>query len=245
MPKKSSLVYKQIADRIKLGDFPAHSRLTNELELSREFGVSRSVIREALSALEIVGMIERRAGDGTYIKEKPAANARVDFSMEPTVLQLFKKIEECGGSFTALEARSLTEPIFAGIAAMRADEFDIAEMRTLCARFELALNEFDKELFRETDVNFHRCVASACKNELMESFLLRLIDTEKFLLWRKEINWPTRERMELSLKEHIDVANAIFGRDYGAAVEAMQRHFAFHWGEVARSMKNIETDSGD
>jgi GntR family transcriptional repressor for pyruvate dehydrogenase complex len=215
------------------------------MELSREFGVSRSVIREALSALEIVEMIERRAGDGTYIKENPIVNVRVDFSMEPVVLQLFNKIEECGGSFTALEARSLTEPVFAGVAAMRADEFDIAEMKSLCAKFERALENFDKELFRETDVNFHRCVAGACKNELMEAFLLHLIDTEKFLLWRKEINWPTKERMELSLREHIDVANAIFDRDYGAAVEAMQRHFAFHWGEVARSMKNIGTGGGD
>jgi DNA-binding FadR family transcriptional regulator len=190
-------------------------------------------------------MIERRAGDGTYIKENHAANARVDFSMEPVVLQLFKKIEECGGSFTALEARSLIEPIFAGAAAMKADELDIAEMKNLCSKFESALKDFDRELFRETDVNFHRCVANSCKNELMQAFLLDLIDTEKFLLWRKEINWPTRERMELSVKEHIDVANAIFDRDYGAAVEAMQRHFAFHWSEVARSMKNIGADDGN
>jgi GntR family transcriptional repressor for pyruvate dehydrogenase complex len=239
MPKKSSLVYKQIADKIKSGDFTARSRLPNEQELSREFGVSRAVIREALSALEIVDMIERRAGDGTYVKESRAANAPAGLSAEPIFLQLFKKIEECGGSFTALEARSLTEPIFAGIAAMRADELDISEMKALCAKFERALNDFDRELFRETDVNFHRCVANSCKNELMEAFLLHLIDTEKFLFWRTEINWPTHERMKLSVKEHLDVANAIFDRNYAAAVEAMQRHFAFHWGEAALAMKNI------
>ncbi|MDR1943289.1 MAG: FadR family transcriptional regulator [Synergistaceae bacterium] len=239
MPKKSSLVYKQIADRIKAGVFPARSRLPNELELSREFGVSRSVVREALSALEIVDIIERRAGDGTYIREASVANLRAGLSHEPIILQTFKKIEECGGSFTAFEARSLTEPILAGIAAMRADERDIAEIKALCATFKQALNDFDKELFRKTDVDFHRRIANSSKNELLEAFLLHLIEAEKYLLWRKEINWPTRERMSLSVNEHITVANAIFDRDYGAAVEAMQRHFVFHWDEMARLMKEI------
>jgi DNA-binding FadR family transcriptional regulator len=239
-PKKSSLVYNQIVERIESEEFPAGTKLPNELELSHLLGVSRPVVREALSALEIVERIERRAGDGTYVKGIPAKFDNFLFSKESVMIRLLEKIDKSGGSFAAFEARSLMEPVLAGIAAIRADELDIEEMLSIKSCFERALGEFDRELFRRTDVEFHRFVARTCKNELLEKFMLGVIDTEKFPLWRREINWPTHERMKISVEEHLDVIRAILDRDRRASCEAMERHFVFHWREVARALESVE-----
>ena len=235
-PKKSSLVFKQIIERIESGEFPPNTKLPNEIELTKMLGVSRPVVREALSALEIIELVERKAGDGTYIRELPPRYEDLRFTKEPIVMNFFKKIEASGGSYSAFEARSLMEPWLAGIVAVRADENDVASLEKICGRMREALDKNDREAFRAADVDFHRFIAHACKNEFLESFLLQAIDAEKFLLWRSEMNWPTYERMKKSVNEHLDVADAIFKGDHERALKEMEKHFVFHWGEVAKAI---------
>ncbi|MDL2263908.1 FadR family transcriptional regulator [Synergistaceae bacterium OttesenSCG-928-I11] len=242
-PKKSSLVFKQIIERIESGEFPPNTKLPNEIELTRMLGVSRPVVREALSALEIIELVERKAGDGTYIRELPPRYEDLRFTNEPIVMNFFKRIEASGGSYSAFEARSLMEPWLAGIVAVRADENDLEALKKICARMEATLESNDKEAFRAADVDFHRFIAHACKNEFLESFLLQAIDAEKFLLWRSEMNWPTRERMEKSVREHLEVADAIIAGSHEKALKSMEQHFVFHWGEVAKSI--AAATSGD
>lgn len=241
-PKKSSLVFQQIIDRIQSGEFPAFSKLPNELELSRLLGVSRSVVREAMSALEIIDVVERRAGDGTYIKEFPVKqqdrNPPDESSLHKanTMIAFIKKIEKSGGSYAAFEARSFMEPWLAGIAAVRADKNDLQELKELCEKIKLSWEKRDRELFRQTDVRFHEFIAKACKNEYLESFLMQAVEAEKYLLWRKELDWPSWNRMEESVKEHLDIAEAIFRGDSDAACKAMELHFIFHWEHVAKDI---------
>jgi GntR family transcriptional repressor for pyruvate dehydrogenase complex len=235
-PKKSALVYHQIVDRIEAGEFPANSKLPNEIELSKLMGVSRPVIREALSALEVVDIVERKAGDGTYVKKLPPKYEDVRFSKEPQVLKYFQKIEECGGSAVAFEARCMVEPMLAAMVAKRAIKGDIEAMLEICADFNEALDTNDKELFRRTDNAFHKFIARTCGNKLLEEFMLKAIGREKFNVWRTLVDWPSHERMRESVKEHMEVADAIISGDETSARLAMESHFKFHWGEVAKSM---------
>ena len=241
-PKKSSLVFKQIVEKIESGEFPPNTKLPNEIELTKMLGVSRPVVREALSALEIIELVERKAGDGTYIREFPPKYKELHFSKEPIVVSFFKKIEASGGSYSAFEARILMEPWLAGIAAMRADENDIEVLKKICKGMRKALENDDREGFRGADVDFHRFIAHACKNEFLEDFLLQAIDAEKFLLWRGEMNWPTHERMKKSVQEHQNVADAIIAGDHEQARKAMEQHFVFHWGEVAQAIATADDD---
>jgi GntR family transcriptional repressor for pyruvate dehydrogenase complex len=241
-PKKSSLVFKQIIEGIESGDFPPNTKLPNEIELTKMLGVSRPVVREALSALEIIEFVERKAGDGTYVRELPHKYEDLYFTKEPVVMNFFKKIEASGGSYSAFEARSLMEPWLAGIVAVRADENDIKSLEKICDKMKKAMEDDDRDMFRCADVDFHRFIAHACKNEFLESFLLQAIDAEKFLLWRSEMNWPTCERMKKSVKEHLDVADAIISGNHESALKAMEKHFIFHWGEVAKAIAAASDD---
>lgn len=234
--KKSSLVFQQIIEKIESGQFKKQTKLPNELELSRLLGVSRTVVREAMSALEIIDVIERRAGDGTYVKATLPRYEDVRFSNEPVVLNFLGKIDTHGGSYAAFEARFFLEPIIAGIVALRANEDDIETLREICSRFRLALQEKDCELFRQTDVAFHRFMAGACKNEFLKNFLLQMIGAEKYVLWRAELNWPSLGRMEKGVQEHLNIAEAVYRKDFDAACKATEAHFQFHWGEVARTV---------
>jgi GntR family transcriptional repressor for pyruvate dehydrogenase complex len=238
-PKKSALVYHQIVDRIEAGEFPSKSKLPNEIELSRLMGVSRPVIREALSALEIVDIVERKAGDGTYVKEIPPKYEDIRFSKEPLVLKYFKKIEESGGSAVAFEARSMIEPMLAAMVAKRAKNNDIEAVRGICSRFAQALDTHDKELFLRTDIEFHRFIALTCGNKLLEGFMLQVIEAEQFYVWRTLVEWPSPERMKASVKEHTDVANAIIEGNETLARAAMESHFAFHWGEIDKTIATV------
>jgi len=70
VPKKTKAMYvaEQIIDTIKQGEYPAGSQLPSERLIAEQMKVSRNSVREALSALQIIGIIESRTGEGTYVK---------------------------------------------------------------------------------------------------------------------------------------------------------------------------------
>jgi DNA-binding GntR family transcriptional regulator len=148
-------------------------------------------------------------------------------------------MEACGGSYSAFESRVLMEPWIAGIAALRADENDIAALKKTCARMKTALEHNDMDLYIGADLDFHRSIACACKNEFITHSISRAIDAEKFTLWHRAINWPTAERMGQSTKEHMNVLDAIIAGNPEGAIKAMEQHFTFHWWEVERAIETI------
>ncbi len=66
---KGAIIAEQILERIKSGEYPSGSKLPAERIIAEQMGVSRHSVREAISALQIVGFLESRPGDGTYISE--------------------------------------------------------------------------------------------------------------------------------------------------------------------------------
>ena len=71
--KVSAIAAEQIVDAIQRGDYPVSSKLPSEFELAELMGVSRPSIREALSALQAMSIIESRPGSGNYILRKPSS----------------------------------------------------------------------------------------------------------------------------------------------------------------------------
>lgn len=71
--KKPAIIVRRILDLIEDGELMPGEKLPNELEIVRQSDISRASVREALSALEIMGMIKRVPGEGTYISERASA----------------------------------------------------------------------------------------------------------------------------------------------------------------------------
>ena len=126
-PIKSTRIYEEIVRQVKAmiaeGRLKSGDRLPPERDLAEKFVVSRTSVREALRALESVGLVEIRAGEGTFIRE-----VSIDALVEPLALLMASQREATGELF---EARRLLEPSLASLAAGRATPEEIQEMERI------------------------------------------------------------------------------------------------------------------
>jgi GntR family transcriptional regulator, transcriptional repressor for pyruvate dehydrogenase complex len=186
-------------------------RLPPERELAATMGVSRSSLREALRALAMVGVVEMRHGDGTYLT-----------SLEPEALlrpvALVLSLSD-GGLAELFEARKLVEPGLAALAATRIDDAAAAE---LCARADAsAIALDDAEAFMWADIELHGLIAKAASNAVLS----RLLDSiaSMGIASRRRTGRLAAVR-EQSARDHREIAAAIAAHDAQAAHAAMLRH---------------------
>ena len=142
-----------VQNRLRPGD-----RLPSERDLAERFGVSRTVIREAVRSLMAKGILEVRAGSGTIVRA-PSTSFLSDY------LELYLSMRS--GKFDyrkVVEVRRLLEVEIAGLAAERRDEEDLRTLERILAQAEEHLD--DPDAFVELDVQFHSALAQATHNEL-------------------------------------------------------------------------------
>ncbi|MCD7908075.1 MAG: FadR family transcriptional regulator [Clostridium sp.] len=157
--EKNNLVdeaYNQLLQMIASGEWVEGSKLPSESQLCETLGVSRNTVRVALSKLNALGLIESRQGFGYSVR-----NLNIGIylnSMLPTMLLHSRDLE------SITEFRIGVESEAAAVAAQRATEEDLERMRIACERAEAHMG--DPDMFAKYDMEFHRAVAQASKNEL-------------------------------------------------------------------------------
>lgn len=166
-PIRTKKIYEEIIEQIRQlvvkGDLKPGDRLPSERDLAVRLNVSRASVREALSALEMMGLLEIRSGEGTFIKK-----INVDSVVTPLSWALSMERDTV---LELLEARKMLEGQTAYLAASRANEENIREL-------EGALRAMDEDirngqLGEEADMRFHYAIARASQN----SILIRLMNT--------------------------------------------------------------------
>lgn len=221
-PRLSDRVAALLLDTIVARGLQPGDRLPSERELGEQFGVSRTVIREAVRALAAKGVIEVRTGSGLRV-------AAVDASAVSESIGLYLR----GGTVEypkVHEVRRLLEVEIAGLAAERAKDADLARMRKLCEQMEAALD--DVERASRLDLAFHRAIARATDNEL---YLLLLDSIGEALLEVRRRNLQTGAAPE-TVKAHRAIVEAIAARDAARARTAMAQHLDHverHWRTAA------------
>src|ERR1700752_4313662 len=127
---RTSRLYEQIVQQIEesivKGDLKPGDQLPAERELAQRFGVSRTAVREAVKALREKGVVEAYSGRGTFITDGPTQAVRQS-------LDLMVKIGQPEGSTHLAEVRAILEPEIAALAAVRAQESDLAVLREAVA----------------------------------------------------------------------------------------------------------------
>ncbi len=123
-------ISRQLLDYLLSGRVQPGDRLPPERKLAEALGVGRSVVREALKSLTLLGLLEVRLGDGTYVK-------RVDADILPESIE-WGLVLGAGHVPDLLEARRHLDVILAGLAAVRRDERDMADLRALHAAMKAA-----------------------------------------------------------------------------------------------------------
>jgi GntR family transcriptional regulator, transcriptional repressor for pyruvate dehydrogenase complex len=145
-------VFDQLQERIRTGNYAPDSRLPGEHELAAMLGVSRPVVRDALSRLREQGMIYSRQGAGTFVSAQASGASQLAYSPVKSIAD----IQRC------YEFRLTIEPAAAFFAAQRRDKAAIEKIASALAELREATSH---QLHRvEADFNFHRAVTEAANN---------------------------------------------------------------------------------
>lgn len=210
-------IVEQVRDLIKEGRLKPGDKLPPEQVLAEEFGTSRPSVREALSALEILGITESRGGKGNFIKD--------NFNF-PLYDQKFRELEEEESPFELLEARKVLETEIVGLAAKNATEEEIATIQGSLNKMKDAMTNIPEIM--EFDREFHINTAKAAHNSLLFSMMIYLTDLLKEKLWinLKEKSWSIPGRPQKYFKEHNEILKAIKNKDSKGARNRMYDHLA-------------------
>ena len=182
--------------------------------MGRLLGVGRASLREALKALEIMGLIETRVGHGTF------ACHRSEFLSRPLLWSITGSDPDQVTDVTELiEARRLMESELAGLAAGRASEEEVKKIEQHLTSMERALDQ--PEVFLEADLDFHLAIAVAAHNRL----LLNAVQLIRNLMrqWvgqTLQVAGTTGE----AVRQHHEILLNIVQKDEAGARAAMHRH---------------------
>jgi GntR family transcriptional repressor for pyruvate dehydrogenase complex len=204
--------------RIRDGELLPGARLPTESRLMEAFGVSRTVVREALSKLQAAGMVETRHGIGTFVVG-PGIDA--GFRLGPRALATQRDV------VAVLELRIGVETEAAGLAAQRRSDANLAVMQQALAAFAKAVDGGRDAV--DADLRFHREIARATQNPHFAS-LMRSLGPK--IIPRARLGPPgaaTEEQRSYLRRvnaEHESICDAIARQDADAARAAMRTHLA-------------------
>jgi GntR family transcriptional regulator, transcriptional repressor for pyruvate dehydrogenase complex len=220
-------VTQAILEMIASSDLKPGDMLPPERELGEQFGVSRTVIREAIRALKGKGLLDVRSGSGVRIIAVDESTVRE--SMRHFVhgsMVDYSKVDE---------VRRVLEVAAAGLAAERATPEDIEHIDDTLERF--AKQSSNLEASVQTDIEFHRAVATATHNEL---FLVLHDSIGEMLVEVRRRNLSRgRDERRLVVKMHQRIRDAIAAHDPQAAQQAMRDHL----GHVQATWKDQTASS--
>jgi len=222
---RSSLIAKQLIEKIHNGEFQIGSKLLAERVIAEQMGVGRPAVREAICALQIAGVIESRPGDGNYVVSSNF-DTQIFNQKESSALSL---IEEGDNPFEAFEARRAVEAHTALLSAERRSRDDLTRLKESLDRIVNSIKEKDYNSLLVADMNFHEAIASAAGNFLLEKILNSLMDVMKQKLWtmikKRYLNNEVRDHPYETQVSHTEIYEAIVAKDAKRAVECMNRHF--------------------
>jgi GntR family transcriptional repressor for pyruvate dehydrogenase complex len=208
----SAEIARRLVDHLLSGTVAPGSRLPSERQLAEAFGVGRSAVREALAALSLIGLIEIRHGDGTYLK-------RADSPLLPQVVEWGLLLGERHTN-DLIEARQRIEVIVAGLAAERRSETDLAALEACLASMARQTETGSNAAFVDADVEFHLVLADAAGNSALRDILASIQS-----LLRAWIGRVISEGHEQSsYEEHVPIVAAVRAQDPDAASAAMDAH---------------------
>lgn len=226
-PRRESVtteVSRKLLEFLLAGHFAPGDRLPSERSMAEALGVGRSVVREALKSLTLLGLVEVRQGSGTYLKS--TESDLLPQAIEWGLLLGAKRTQDL------VEARRYLEVVVAGLAAERRDQTDLDDLRRQLDRMRTA--EGDRAAFVAADVAFHLRVAEAARNET----LFQIMGSVRSLLrvWIARVMDRPGAQAAATAGEHAPIYEAILAGDSEAARNAMESHMAWAYARLEETI---------
>jgi GntR family transcriptional regulator, transcriptional repressor for pyruvate dehydrogenase complex len=235
--KKPRSLYRDVADelsaQIRAGAFAPGDKLPTESEIMKASGVSRTVVREAVTHLQAAGLVETRHGIGTFVL--PPTN-KTGFRIDPATLVTIREI------LALMELRVSLETEAAGLAAMRRTDEQLAEMQQSLDAFQSNLKHPGDDTV-SPDFQFHLHIARATGN-LFFSDIMNHLGT--VIIPRTRVNSAQLAGDDLVrylarlASEHEAIYEAIRSRDAEAARSAMRLHLSNSRERLRRANENAD-----
>ncbi|RAI42072.1 FadR/GntR family transcriptional regulator [Rhodoplanes roseus] len=214
-PNLAESVVRALSERIRAGAYRPGEKLPTEPAVMAELGVSRTVVREAMSRLQASGLVVTRHGVGTFVCEAPSAPVRFD----PVV-----SVEDV---LAMLELRISLETEAAAIAAARRREEHLVAMQRAVDDFETEITAGRNGV--DADFRFHMQVALATGNRYFEG-IFRQLGTATIPRTRLDTTAlsaePASSYLHRTNREHEQILDAIRRRDAESARAGMRMHLA-------------------
>jgi GntR family transcriptional regulator, transcriptional repressor for pyruvate dehydrogenase complex len=216
-PRLYERILEQILTLIRNGEWKPGEKMPTAKELAEQLGVGQSSVREAMSALKAMGLVEIRHGEGAFVRETQG-----DTTIQPLAMLLLMERDR---ALEAMEVRRFLEVGAAGLAAKNRTSEHLARIRKALEEME---NDCRNErLGDETDWQFHYAIVEATGN----SFLLRLINTisdslQTLLRYNRERMFAEPGMGERLHMEHTAIYEAIAAGDSPLAEQRMDAHLS-------------------
>ncbi|WP_071460444.1 FadR/GntR family transcriptional regulator [Bacillus massilinigeriensis] len=226
-PKK---IYEEVAEAIlemiKSGQVKPGEKLDSVQQLAENFQVGRSAIREALTALRAMGLIEIRQGEGTYVKE--FETEQVSLPLSTAILMNKEDVAHL------LEVRKIIELGTVYAAAERRTEENLEAMERALEGMRLALG--NEELGEKSDLEFHLAIAQGSQNPLLISLINHVsgLMGETMKETRRVWLYSTQTTLDRLYHEHCEIYQSIKNQDPENARSLMLRHI----GDVENVLKH-------
>ncbi|WNF37988.1 FadR/GntR family transcriptional regulator [Bacillaceae bacterium IKA-2] len=214
-PKKIyEIVAEELTAMIKGGEVKPGDRLSSVQQLAEDFNVGRSAIREALSALNAMGYIEIRQGEGTFVK-------KVDFDAANQMVSQILQKEDIRQLF---DIRKFNETGAASLAAENRTAEDIVILEDILSKMKKY--EKDGDLGEKQDIKFHMAIVKATKNEMLYRLMTTVSEKmqESMREARQLFLYSNEEKMKQLYDEHYAIFLAIKNKDSKLAYQKMLEH---------------------
>ena len=236
--EREQRLYERVAEKIleliSSGTWKPGHRLPPERELSESFGVSRTVVREAVKALEARGVLESTTGSGVSVR-------LADFNMVSRSLETYMQLSSNNPvdfEIRLNEVRRVLEVELVALAAGRATPEQLAQLREIC--LQMRLGGKTAQEMAELDFHLHVTLAQATQNELFKVLLAPLLDALRDQITLTWQDFP--HSVDVVLNQHEAIVSAVESGDAEAARQAMTRHLAFS-REVLEQSPQLQKDS--
>jgi DNA-binding FadR family transcriptional regulator len=211
----AEIVVAKLSERIDSGLYVPGEKIPSSAQLCEEFGVSRTVIREALTSLKVAGRVIARQGAGVYVTEKDVKALNFEIS----------RIDDIRSAMQILELRLGVEMQSVALAAQRRTPEALAEIARAFDYIE-NLDTNDAEIEARADFEFHLAIAKATRNPHFPSFLEAVMGEINFdlVLKHRQSGRTYNAHLKKINKEHAAILAAITQGDPKAAKQALVAH---------------------
>jgi len=223
--KLSDEVYKQIVALISSGKLKPRDKIPSERELAADMGISRQSIREALNRAEVMGLIEVRQGEGSFILSS------INRSLKPPLTLIIEK--EAERIFDFLEIRKLIEGWCAEKAAGQATGEELQNMEEILDEMKKVASK-DKQ-WEELDLELHLSFAKATHN-VIAVHMMEALKSNFGPFFRFTKSMPSSEKIDVLWQHHYEIFKAITHRDPETAKKKVIEHLDFIEGKLKEDM---------